>query len=90
MPDAERLFARMERTKSGWGWSHLDTVYTGFGFEKEEGSNHTVYIHPDHPELRATVARHNKLAPGYSQTAVKLIRRLREFESEAEANDEPE
>lgn len=74
----------MERTKSGWGWSHLDTLYRGFGFEREEGGNHTLYIHPQHPELRATVARHSELAPGYAQHAVKTVRRLQEIERQEE------
>jgi hypothetical protein len=77
----------MQRTKSGWGWSDLDALYRGFGFDREEGANHTLYVHPEYVELRATVARHNSLAPGYAQHAVKVIRRLKELEAAEEPDD---
>jgi hypothetical protein len=89
MASAERLLRRMEATKFGWGWSDLDTLYRGFGFDREEGSEHTIYSHPQYPELQAAVARHTKLAAGYPATAVKLIRRLRELQA-AEDEDEDE
>lgn len=81
----EDLFARMQRTKSGWGQKDLEQLYLSFGFDKREGGNHTIYTHPAAPAvLRATVARHNSLATGYIQTAIKLIRHLKSIEGDAE------
>jgi hypothetical protein len=42
---------------------------------------HKLSFHPKHPELFATVARHNPLAIGYVSHAVRLIDRLKELES---------
>ena len=81
MHDAERLLARMRASKSGWSDKDLEALYLGFAFEFREGSKHRLYFHPVHPELYATVARHNSLAKGYVATAVKLIDCLKEMES---------
>ncbi len=82
MPDGKRIFQRMEQTKAGWGWSDLDAVYRAFGFECDEGGNHTEYTHPKHPELTATVKRHpGEFPKGYAQRAVKLIRTLIKIEA---------
>ncbi len=81
MSKAEKLFERMKNTKHGWGPEDLHTLYTGYGFKSKEGSNHTIYYHPDFPELMATVARHTSLVVGYIQSAIKLITRLEELRS---------
>ncbi|HLK57863.1 MAG TPA: hypothetical protein VKU00_14950 [Chthonomonadaceae bacterium] len=88
MSAASKILAKMRRTKADWGPQHFRTLYLAFGFEEEEGGNHTVYIHPKYPELRATVARHSPLATGYAQTALKLIDKLKELEGEADDNGE--
>lgn len=80
MPSAEDLFERMQRSKTGWGFKDLDTLYRGFGFECREGAKHVLYIHPEYPELIATVARHRSLPIGYINDAIKLIKRLKEKE----------
>jgi hypothetical protein len=51
MPDAEEIFERMQRTKSGWRPADFETLYLGFRFDRREGANHTVYTHPTYPEL---------------------------------------
>lgn len=80
----EDLLARMTRTRAGWGQADLERLYLSFGFDKREGGKHTVYTHRADPRtLRATVGRHGSLAPGYVQTAIRLIRHL-------EALEEPE
>lgn len=56
---------------------------TDVGFKKREGNKHTVYSHPDFPQLRATVARHRSLPKGYVTTALKLIARLEQLEKGA-------
>lgn len=73
------LLEKMRKNKAGWKFNNLDNLYIKFGFEKHEGSKHTMYIHPDFPELRATVTRHRSLAVGYIQFAIKLIDRLKEL-----------
>lgn len=81
----EDLYARMQRSKSGWGHKDLERLYLSFGFDRREGGNHTVYSHKaDLRVLRATVARHNSLPTGYVQTAVKLIAHLKSLGGEAE------
>ena len=61
----EDLFARMLRTKFGWGQKDLEQLYLSYGFDMREGGNHTIYTHPADPwVLRATVARHGSLASG--------------------------
>jgi hypothetical protein len=88
MADAEQLLERMRKNRFGWGADDLRTVYLGFGFEEEQGSKHTLYIHPDFPELRATVGRHRQLAPGYPTTALRLVSKLRELQGEESTEDD--
>ena len=71
----------MRRTKNGYSPSDFNTLYTGFGFEREEGANHTIYIHAEYTHLRATVPRHNSLATGYAVQAVKVIDTLKSLKS---------
>ncbi|GBD99093.1 hypothetical protein BMS3Abin07_01125 [bacterium BMS3Abin07] len=80
MSRARKLLERMRRSKADWGANDLHALYVGFGFDFNHGSNHTIYIHPKHPELRATVARHGSLAVGYIQHAIKLIDELKKME----------
>jgi len=79
MSKAEKIFEKMKNSKHGWTPDDLHKVYTGFGFKFREGGNHTIYYHPDHPELMATVARHSNIVVGYIQTAIKLIVKLQEL-----------
>ncbi len=88
MRDAERILARMKRTKHGWGPVDFETLYLGFGFQFHEGARHRVYVHAAFPQLRATVGRHGELAPGYAQHAVKLIALLRQLTGEADESQE--
>ena len=83
MARPEKLLERMRRSPSGWGPDDLATLYTGFGFQRREGSNHTVYSHPQYPDLRATVARHSSLATGYVKFAVQVITELKAREAPA-------
>ncbi|CAN5812510.1 hypothetical protein BH23GEM7_BH23GEM7_14200 [soil metagenome] len=81
----EYLLARMMRSKAGWGQADLERLYLSFGFDKREGGKHSVYVHPADPrQLRATVARHTSLPTGYVQTAIRLIRLLKEIQSESD------
>ncbi len=73
---AERLLARMRRSKADWKPSDLRRLYFGFGFEVDEGGSHSIFIHPVYPQLRATVPRHAPLPKAYAAFAVKLIDEL--------------
>jgi len=85
MSDKYKLLERMRRRKAGWRFSDLENLYVKFGFKKYEGSKHTMYIHPEFPELRATVTRHRSLPIGYIQFAIKLIDRIEELREEKNA-----
>ena len=76
-----KLRKRMSASTSGWGWRDLDRIYISYGFKKREGSKHTVYSHPVHPHLRATVARHRSLPKGYVTTALRLVSELERLEN---------
>jgi hypothetical protein len=79
MSKSDKLLERMRNSKYGWGADDLHALYVGFGFDHRQGGNHIIYIHPEFPELRATVARHGTLAVGYIQHAISLIDRLKEL-----------
>lgn len=83
MDSAEKLIAKMRRSKSGWSYDDLCRVYEGYGFEKKEGSKHCLFKHPQYPYLRATVARHRTLATGYIHHAIALIDQLKAMEEAA-------
>ena len=76
MASADKILAKMRRTSAGWGQADFEKLYEGFGFNKREGKKHTIYIHPDFPQLRDTVARHGSLANGYAASAVATIGEL--------------
>lgn len=85
---AEKLLERMRQSKSNWKRIDLDKLYEGFGFTIIHGKSHDVAKHLEFKELRATLPRHNDLAKGYVEYAVKLIDRMLELRKEA--TDEPE
>lgn len=79
MPKADKLLEKMRNSKAGWNANDLHVLYVGFGFDFREGGKHTIYMHPEFPELRATVARHSTLAVGYIQYAINLIDKLKKL-----------
>ena len=76
MASADKLLEKMRRTSAGWGQDDFKKLYEGFGFKKREGKKHTIYVHPDFPQLRDTIARHDSLANGYAESAVATIDEL--------------
>lgn len=76
MSAAEKILKKMQASKIGWGARDFNRLYLGFGFLRKEGGCHTLYIHPEFPILRATVARHSELPSGYAQHAIKCIGEL--------------
>lgn len=80
---AKDLRVRMLDSANGWGQDDLRKLYTGFGFALRQGAKHTVYQHPAHAHLGATVPRHGTLLPVYARTALKLIQQLEDLEVHA-------
>jgi predicted RNA binding protein YcfA (HicA-like mRNA interferase family) len=72
----EKLLDKMRRSKSNWTREDLNKLYEGFGFIITHGGSHDIVRHPDFLDLRTTLPRHNFLAKGYVEFAVKLIDRL--------------
>ena len=73
------LLERMRHSRSSWGEDDFHHLYRSFGFQEITRSHapHRMYLHPEFPDLRATVGRHRSLAKGYATTAVCLIDTLR-------------
>ena len=87
MGKVDRLLERMRRSKAGWTFHDLETLYLGLGFEFDEGGKHRLYIHPKYPILRAAVTRSRSLAVGYVDHAVKLADKLKELEAKNSEQD---
>jgi len=85
-----KLLERMRASKDNWRRRDLDELYLGFGFILKHGSNHDIVKHPDFPEIRATLPRHNKLLKVYVADAVKNIDKLlalQKAQEESESGD---
>jgi hypothetical protein len=84
------LLEQMRRRRSDWGEDDFDRLYRSFGFREitRPRAPHRVYIHPEFPDLRATIGRHRSLAKGYATTAVRLIDTLRARQVEPESGQE--
>ena len=80
MSAGEKLLERAKRTKAGWRLAELRRLYRAFGFDVEEGAKHIMFIHPNYPQLRATVTRKRTLAVGYIEAAVELITALKRLQ----------
>jgi hypothetical protein len=83
---AKKLLEDMRNSPSGWGQNDLERLLTGFGF-KEKGKKHAIYIHPDFPDLRISVPRHNTLKEWVARDAVKAIDQLIVRKDETNAED---
>jgi hypothetical protein len=85
-----QLLEQMRRRRGGWGEDDFDRLYRSFGFREitRPPAPHLVYIHPEFPDLRATVGRHRSLAKGYASTAVRLIDTLRARQVDTESGQE--
>ncbi len=73
MTRGRKLLRRMKASRNGWRPSDLEALYLAFGFEKDEGSKHSLFRHPKYPWFQATVRRADPLPTGYIDDAVKLI-----------------
>lgn len=84
------LLEQMRRRRGGWGEDDFDRLYRSFGFREitRPRAPHRVYVHPEYPDLRATVGRHRFLAKGYATTAIRLIETLLARQAEGERGHE--
>lgn len=73
---AEKLFEKAKNTQSSWKRQEIDRLYIGFGFTIRHGQSHDIVSHPNHPDLRTTLPRHNLVKPVYVRQAVRLIEAL--------------
>jgi hypothetical protein len=85
-----QLLEQMRRRRGGWGEDDFDRLYRSFGFREitRPRAPHRVYVHPEFPDLRATVGRHRSLAKGYATTAVRLIDTLLARQAEKDREEE--
>ncbi len=81
-PKAQKLLERMRRSKADWSTKDLIQLYEGFGFLITHGSNHDIVKHSKYTNLRTTLPRHNFLARGYVEFAIKLVDQLLELEKQ--------
>jgi hypothetical protein len=72
----KKLLERMRRSKADWSAKDLIQLYESFGFIITHGSSHDIVKHTKYPYLRTTLPRHNFLARGYVEFAIKLIDQL--------------
>ena len=72
----------MRRTPAGWSARDFESLYAGFGFVKRKKGGHTVYYHPIHREVRATVPRSRSLKSWVARDAVSAVERLLRLEEE--------
>lgn len=69
----QKLRRKLARTTQGCRERELHRLYTSYGFEKKEGGRHTIFKHPDCPQLIGIVARHRYLHRSYVTDALKLL-----------------
>ena len=80
---AEKTLVRMRNSQSGWRRTKIDSVYEGFGFIITSGANHDIVVHPDFPQLRATLTRSSgALHRAYVQYLIKLVDKLGELQDQ--------
>ncbi len=78
---AQKLLEKMRNSASGWRPRDFEALLTGYGFICK-GTKHDIYFHPNFPDLRISIPRHNSLKECYARDAVKLIDRLIDRSSE--------
>ena len=78
MSRAEDLFEEMKNNPKGtYTAKDFETLYTGFGFNKRHGGNHTIYTHKIYQDIWATVKRDKPNSPGYARDAVDRVNKVK-------------
>ena len=79
---AEKLLQKMRVSKANCTLDDLYAVYRGFGFTISIGKKHDRVEHPRYTWLKAMLPRkHESIALGYFDHAVKTIDELKRLES---------
>lgn len=85
----EKLLERMRCSQAGWKASDFESLYLGFGFQKNEGGRHTMYYHESYPVLVATVSRSSgELSKAYAAAAIKLLDELKRIQEQSDNDDD--
>jgi len=79
---AQKLLERMKQSRAGWKKQDLDKLYKSFGFIITHGGSHDIVKHPNFPQLRTTLPRHNFIAKVYVDFAIELIEKLHKLQKE--------
>lgn len=77
-----KLLDQARNCTAQWQKQKLERLYTSFGFVIKNGSKHDIVKHPDFPQLRSTLPRHNVVNRVYVAQAVSLIEKLFSLEKE--------
>ena len=77
-----KLLERMRQSRAGWKRQDLEQLYIAFGFLISHGARHDIVKHPDYPNLRTTLPRHNEIAKIYVEIAVRLVDKLLALQKE--------
>lgn len=81
------LLDAMRRSKNNWTRKDLEALYEEYGFRIRRGAKHDIAINRKYPQLRGTLPNHKSFAKGYVVSAVRLVERLQEMETEGEKSD---
>lgn len=73
MGAAQKLRDRMQRSKDGWTFKQLRSLYEGHGFDCTDRAKHRVCRHPDYPWLRAVLGRDGKASAAYIEDALGFL-----------------
>jgi len=82
-----KLLGKMRRSQAGYTPKDIERLLKSCGFKKIEGGSHTLYRHPDFPELAATIPRHPEVGTIYVKQAVELVDKLQVLEQQRAANN---
>jgi predicted RNA binding protein YcfA (HicA-like mRNA interferase family) len=74
---AEKLLESMKVSQNNWKTRDILSLYEGFGFIITHGKSHDIVKHPDHPEIRTTIPRHNEIAKYYIKEAIELVEKVK-------------
>lgn len=75
MSAREKLLEKARRSQAGWSAQDIDHLYKAWGFVvKRISAKHTIYEHPDYPDITAAVTRSSgDISKGYVTDAIDAI-----------------
>jgi predicted RNA binding protein YcfA (HicA-like mRNA interferase family) len=81
----EKLYEKLNRkpTPSDILFEEADRLLKAYGFIQRQpsgGSSHYIYIHPELPNYKLTIAKHGgKIKTGYVRATIDAIERVKEL-----------